>query len=317
MPVGGTIESKTSEATTPIRLRLKAWWHGMPVEAFCANEASAAAAREPEGLPEIPKQRWVRERIEVAQQVWGEGMCGPGDEDFLHHLISPLGLDPAMNVVNLGAGLGGADRYMVEKFGVWVTGLEADTDLVTESNDLSSRAGMNKKAPVELYNPDEHIFKPKSIDCILSMNNLYGVKEKTRLLEEVSRGLKAGGQFLLTDFLLADGVKTDDLSDWARRAPVKPHLWQLADFEQKFADLRLDLRVKEDITSTFCSIIAKSWADVVPTVEKERGSRLYSAILVDELEIWSRLSEALESGKLRIYRFHAIKGKADKMLSDW
>ena len=55
--------------------------------------------------------------------------ASPGGREHILTMVETFGLDPAMTVLDLGAGLGGATRTMCSKFGVWVTGFEVDEAL--------------------------------------------------------------------------------------------------------------------------------------------------------------------------------------------
>ncbi|HLU91831.1 MAG TPA: hypothetical protein VKZ46_04530, partial [Pedomonas sp.] len=97
-------------AKIPLSLRLKAWWEGydlairpkqkIPLDmGTLSQDAVRYDAPEPKSM-----------RLEVMQQIWGKGMSGPGDEDYILRLVKPLGLSPAHTVIDVGAGLGGATR---------------------------------------------------------------------------------------------------------------------------------------------------------------------------------------------------------------
>src|SRR3546814_16629878 len=81
-------------------------------------------------------------RLEVMQQIWGKGMSGPGDEEYILRLVKPLALNPAHTVIDVGAGLGGATRLIAEKFDIWITGLESDREVADKGMELSTMAGL-------------------------------------------------------------------------------------------------------------------------------------------------------------------------------
>ena len=86
-------------------------------------------------------------------------------------MVQIFGLDPAMSVLDLGAGLGGAVRTMCEKLaldGVWVTGFEVDEILVEAGMGLSVKYGMGEKAPVHAFDPATFAHKQASVDCVFS-----------------------------------------------------------------------------------------------------------------------------------------------------
>ena len=49
-----------------------------------------------------------------------------------------------MSILDLGAGLGGPARTLVEKLGLWITGREISAELARAEIDLSIAAGMAK-----------------------------------------------------------------------------------------------------------------------------------------------------------------------------
>ena len=153
-----------------LRERLAAWWEGYDLLETPAAPAPAAA--EPEVAPvvryEPPKQRWETSRVTLVQKVWGEGFASPGGRNHILNMVQIFGLDPAMSVLDLGAGLGGAVRTMCEKFGVWVTGFEVDEILVEAGMGLSVKYGMGEKAPVHAFDPATFAHKQASVDCVFS-----------------------------------------------------------------------------------------------------------------------------------------------------
>src|SRR3989337_2916840 len=127
MTVASRVASKPAgKDKVPFSVRLKAWWEGYDLAvrpkqktALDMGDLAQDAVRY-----EAPEPRLVR--LEVMQQIWGKGMSGPGDEEYILRLVKPLGLKPAHTVIDFGAGLGGATRLISEKFDIWITGLESD-----------------------------------------------------------------------------------------------------------------------------------------------------------------------------------------------
>src|SRR3546814_17120042 len=98
-------------------------------------------------------------RLEVMQQIWGKGMSGPGDEEYILRLVKPLALNPAHTVIDVGAGLGGATRLIAEKFDIWITGLESDREVADKGMELSTMAGLAKRAPIHYRSEERRVGK--------------------------------------------------------------------------------------------------------------------------------------------------------------
>src|SRR3546814_19255546 len=81
-------------------------------------------------------------------------MSVPGDEEKNLRLVKPLALNPAHTVIDVGAGLGGATRLIAEKFDIWITGLESDREVADKGMELSTMAGLAKRAPIHHFDSD-------------------------------------------------------------------------------------------------------------------------------------------------------------------
>ena len=308
-------------AKIPIRWRLKAWWEGYDLELH---------QKESEGTPldsgeahhkvryERPEMRWETARIALVQEVWGIGLVGPGGEEAILSLVKPFGLTPAMSLLELGAGLGGAARVMADHFGVWVTGLEAETHLAEAGMELSNMAGLGKKAPVNSFDPEHFELQPKTYDCVFSKEFLFTVEDKDRLFRMVDLALKDRGQLLFTDFVLAEPKrKTDGLDHWSASEPVTPHPWAMEDYVKALTHYKLDIRITEDITKETGKQITECWSNYMARVDQASLDSEAGSVLVDEVELWTRRVKLMKAGDLKVCRILGVKKPRDGLLSDW
>ncbi len=297
--------------------RFRAWWDGYEI-----LEPSEEPAPEPEREhaehDEAPRQYWEPSRVRLVQDLWGRGFSSPGGRDHILTMVNIFGLDPAMTVLDLGAGLGAAARFMCEKFGVWVTGFEADAALAEAAMALSVKAGMGEKAPINVFDPKAFEHKARSVDCVFSKEFLFTVANKPKFLKAVENLLKIKGQFLFTDYILAKPhLKSPILKEWMAHEPLKPYPWALEDYQDALATLRLDLRVTEDVTENFRKLVIKGWVDYIQSTPRGSISEEAAPTLVDEVELWTRRIQAIDSGDLKVCRVHAFKKEKEKMMSDW
>ncbi len=314
-----TPDGKDDKGIFSLRERLTAWWEGYDL---LDAPAAPAPVAEPETNQvvryETPRQRWETSRLTLVQQVWGDGFTTPGGRQHTLNLITSFGLDPAMSVLDLGTGLGGAARIMCEKFGVWVTGFEADADLAEAGMALSIKHGMGEKVPVHAFDPATFEHKQGSVDCVFSKEFLFTVANKQKFLKEVENLLKPKGQLMFTDFMLAKAhLRSPILENWIENEPQTPRPWAMEDYEAGLAGAKLDIRVAEDITKTFRAMVIKGWADYTESAKTGSVGMDSAPALVDEVELWTRRIQAIDSGDLKVCRVHAFKKDTGLMMSNW
>ncbi len=310
-------QAQADKCGASLRERFMAWWEG-----YDLGEPAPALEPEPKVRHAVryepPRQHWETSRLRLVQDVWGEGFSSPGGPEYILSKVKLFGLDPAMTVIDLGAGLGGAARTMCEKFGVWVTGFEADEDLAEAAMGLSVKAGMGEKVPIEAFDPEEFHSKAKSLDCVFSKEFLFTVEDKVKFLQAVEQAMKPKAQLLFTDYVLAKPhLHTPVLDSWIEHERRRAHPWAVEDYQDVLAELRLDIRVAEDVTKPFRAMVIKGWADFIESTRRGSVGRETAPALVDEVELWTRRIQAIDAGDLKVCRVHAIKKDTERMMSDW
>lgn len=300
-------------------IRLRAWWEGVAPEELVGDPSKNAKSRvvQKETSLVAPLQDWENGRIRIMQMIWGAGYNMPGGAEHVSMLVKPFGIDPSKSMMVFGAGLGGAVRTIATDFGVWTTGYEVETDLAHAGKQLSVMAGLDRKAEMQIYVPTDFELSPNSIDCILSAEALYRYKNKYEILGKLQKYLKAKGQMSLTDFVLAPGVKPDDprLKPFNRQ---QLEFWRAEQYEQRFRELSLDLRVTEDIGDKYRQMILRGWAELAQgDPVKLATARAFRGELEAELAYWADRLKALENGVLQLQRFYVIKKSEAKLMSNW
>jgi cyclopropane fatty-acyl-phospholipid synthase-like methyltransferase len=296
----------------PWRLRLKAWWAGyelaLPehVAAAIETEAPTHAVRAPERV--LP---WTDRRIGLVQELWGDGFDRPGTADDVLTLLKPCALDPRMSVVELGCGLGGGVRSVAREFSIWLTGLEGESELAEVGQKLSVQAGLAKKAPVIQADLQQLDLKAGGYDVIYAREAFLTLPDKTHLLHAANQALKPRGQLLFTDYVLADaGPDAPEIQAWRASEPAPPAPWSIADYTEALRALKLDIRVSEDRTDQQIAAVKQGWAQFTERAQHAGKLEGYGQLLAEEAEVWANRLAALESGRLKVYRFHALKPKA-------
>lgn len=329
---------KTNAAAAPaesdgyVRLgwRLQAWWEGVDVDAiksryelakstdktFEANgrkraQAAAAPAEEEEG-------RYDDIRLEVIGNLWGAGFSHPGGAKYALDLNKFVSLKSELTYLDLSAGLGGGTRAVARQYKLWLTGLERDKALAEAANDISIDEDMELQAPIRHYDPDNLQLEEAKYDVIFSRESLCSVDDRAEFLRRVGAALKPDGNLLLTDFVLTDrNRECDALRAWRESEPHTPRPWTMDEYRQSLNDLRYDVRVFEDVTAEYMPLIQSGWKRLVGTIEVGGLDPHFVDILMEEAKIWNSRHRALQSGRLRLLRVHALMRRGPKRaLSD-
>lgn len=110
----------------------------------------------------------------------------------------------AHELLDLGAGYGGAARYLAQQFGCHVTALNLSEAENTRHRELNQRAGLLER--IEVIDGDfENIPKADaSVDFVWSQDAFLHSGQRQRVIAEVVRVLRPGGELVFTDPMAAD-----------------------------------------------------------------------------------------------------------------
>lgn len=318
----------------PIGLRLKAWWEGYDPDEIKKRlrEREKVSAVEEPGPVEAPIKMsisadtidpWDEETIDIAQYIWGKGFCGPGGPEYIVALSKLLALSPEMSMLQIGAGLGGPARVLADRFGVWITGYDASANLVEKGNKLSKMAGLEKKAALEYYNPEEVESFGRKFDRALSKEALFTIQDKNNIIANIEDKLKPGGLFLMTEYVLGSDavIGKDRYKEWVVGERHHPYPILAEELVGLVKGNRMQVRVSEDISMQYIEMINKAWSgadEVAAKLAKQDDGTQKIQVLMREAEFWTRRKKLLESGDLKLWRIVANKkSSGPSMMSDW
>lgn len=113
-------------------------------------------------------------------------------------------LTAASRVLDLGAGYGGAARYLTRRFGCHVTALnlsEAEND---RNRALNIAEGLDDRIDVVDGSFEDIPYDDASFDVVWSQDAILHSGDRPRVLSETARVLEAGGDFIFTDPMQSD-----------------------------------------------------------------------------------------------------------------
>ncbi|WP_372922098.1 class I SAM-dependent methyltransferase [Roseovarius sp.] len=158
---------------------------------------------------------WGGEDIHVGLYESDGEDIGEASARTVRHMASKLELKPGTRVIDIGAGYGGAARYLARETGADVTCLNLSEKENARNRRLTAEQGLEDKVEVVHGLFEDIPFPDNSFDVVWSQEALLHSGDRIRVLQEVSRVLKPGG-----DFIFTDPMKAADIDDAPTYQPI-------------------------------------------------------------------------------------------------
>ncbi|MHC0431799.1 glycine/sarcosine N-methyltransferase [Streptomyces sp. O3] len=129
----------------------------------------------------------------------------------VQRMADALGLTEDSVVLDLGSGYGGSARYLAETYGCRVLALNLSEVENQRHRELNAARGLTDLIEVmdgsfeDIPYPDAHV------DVVWSQDAFLHSGDRPRVLKEVARVLRPGGQLIFTDPMAADDCPSDVL----------------------------------------------------------------------------------------------------------
>lgn len=123
---------------------------------------------------------------------------GRASTEALAALADPI---PGSSVLDLGAGLGGAARWLATHFDCRVTCLDLTPEYCEAAEALTKFTGLKSMVEIRQGDALNTPFDDGSFDLVWAQNVFMNIKDKTALFREVHRVLKPGGKIAFMEVL--------------------------------------------------------------------------------------------------------------------
>ncbi|MEQ8426333.1 MAG: methyltransferase domain-containing protein [Gammaproteobacteria bacterium] len=149
---------------------------------------------------------WGGEDIHVGIYKDDKESIGTASERTVATMANNLdsSFTPDSRVVDLGAGYGGAARWLSQKYGCHVSCVNLSEAQNVRNREISKKSGLADKIDVIDGSFENLDFADNSMDIAWSQDSILHSGKRGQVLEEVDRVLKPGGQFIFTDPMQAD-----------------------------------------------------------------------------------------------------------------
>lgn len=148
---------------------------------------------------------WGGEDIHIGLYQHDEEPITDASHRTVSHMASLLSdLSEKSNVLDIGAGYGGAARYLAKTFGCHVTALNLSEKENERDREINEQQGLSSKIDVIDGSFEAIPAEDEQFDVIWSQDAILHSGQRAQVLKEVARVLKPGGQFIFTDPMQAD-----------------------------------------------------------------------------------------------------------------
>jgi sarcosine/dimethylglycine N-methyltransferase len=130
-------------------------------------------------------------------------------------------LHPDTRVLDVGSGYGGAARFLAKTYGCRVTCLNLSEVENERNRTLNREQGLDHLIEVVDGSFEDLPFEDNSYDVIWSQDAFLHSGDRSRVLEEVARVLRPGGELIFTDPMAADGCPQGALTPILERLTLE------------------------------------------------------------------------------------------------
>jgi sarcosine/dimethylglycine N-methyltransferase len=121
------------------------------------------------------------------------------------------GLGPGCRVLDIGAGYGGAARYLAKTYGCRVVALNLSEKENERDRQMNREQGLDETIEVIDASFEKIPFPDESFDVVWSQDAILHSGERARVIAEAARVLKPGGEMVFTDIMQVEDVDAEAL----------------------------------------------------------------------------------------------------------
>ena len=149
---------------------------------------------------------WGGEDIHIGLYASPDEAIAAASRRTVERMASRVGgLGPATRVLDLGAGYGGAARYLARAWGCHVTALNLSEKENARHRAMNQEQGLAQHIDV-VDGSFEHVpAADDSFDLVWSQDAILHSGHRDQVIAEVARVLRPGGELIFTDPMQADG----------------------------------------------------------------------------------------------------------------
>ncbi|MCP4974616.1 MAG: class I SAM-dependent methyltransferase [Maribacter sp.] len=120
-----------------------------------------------------------------------------------------------LKVLDVGCGLGGPCRMLVDEFNCNVTGIDLSAEFIKTARALSKLVRLDQRTDFVVGDASNLPFEDSSFDVVWTQHVQMNIPDKKRFYSEIKRVLKPEGLFLYYDIFISKDITIEYPMPWA------------------------------------------------------------------------------------------------------
>ena len=196
--------------------------------------------------------QYTVKEIKKYEAVYGRNFISPSGLATAKEFTALMDMQPGMQVLEVGCGIGGGAFYMAERYGVQVHGLDLSANMLEIARERCREAGLADR--VTFTHGDILEFAGRAgYDRIYSRDVFLHIHDKTRLFQQLKACLTPGGRLLFTDYCCGAGEKSAEFAAYIQQRNYA--LGTVAEYRHWLEQAGLAVMMAEDRTPQFVRIL--------------------------------------------------------------
>lgn len=175
-------------------------------------------------------------------------------------LAVDLDLKPGMELLDVGAGIGGPARYFAEAQGCRVTGIDLTAEFVDVANALTRRCGLAARASFVQGSALNMPFAEASFDAATLIHVGMNIEDKAGLMAEIRRVLQPGRRLGIYDVMRMGKGDLPYPMPWAATAETS-FVAAPAEYRRLLGACGFEVEAEHDRSATVLAMAARMRAD--------------------------------------------------------
>lgn len=117
------------------------------------------------------------------------------------YAIDKLSLRNTDSVLDVGCGIGGAARYIADRVGCQVAGIDITPEYIDCAKALTERVGLADRVRFEAGSALAMPYAAQSFDAAITLHAAMNIAERGRLYRDIARVIKTGGTLCIYDVM--------------------------------------------------------------------------------------------------------------------
>jgi len=263
----------------------------------------------PAAAPPPQTGPWPPVRLAINERLWGPGFTGPGGEAEVLRLVRPLGASGDNRLLLVGMGAGGAANAIAEATHTVLMAVEADPALLAAAGALVGPGAQKRRLKTSSWDPALPRFGRAAYHNCLALEPMRHARSGV-VLPALTAAIGGGGSLVVTNLTAVEPIDPADalIARWARLERLDPSLIPSEAAVSAMLDGEgMDLRIAEDISQRHMEQIVHGWQQLMGAMAVTKPDRVEAAFIVAEAELWLLRRRLIESGRLRLTRWHTIR----------